>query len=192
MELTVPGGGFILIQLLCGLFLADFLTGLIHWFEDRYGNPQWPLVGEAILANHEHHSRPREFLSGSFWNRNKEVIIGTLIILEIFFLVGLVNLITISAVLTGFFANEIHGAAHKFPNQNPVWVRVLQKLGLMQSFQHHARHHRNRKDCYYCVMTNYVNPVLEAMRFFRILEWALHRYVGISPRVDPTVRHHLT
>lgn len=191
MEFTFPGIGIALFQILCGLFVADFLTGLIHWIEDRYGNPQWPMVGEAIRANHQHHSRPREFLSGSFWSRNKEVLIGTFVISGIFALVGALNLITVSAVVTGFFANEIHGAAHKFPHENPVWVRVLQKLGLMQSFQHHARHHRQRKDCHYCVMTNYVNPIVDFIRFFPILEWAIYRMSGILPRVDPTVRRNL-
>lgn len=178
-----------LLQVLAGLLLADFLTGLIHWFEDRYGNPKWPFIGEAITANHEHHIKPRAFLSGSFWNRNKEVLIGTVIILGLFAMISAINLMTVSAVLSGFFANEVHGAAHKFPRENTIWVRVLQRLGLMQSFQHHACHHRGRKDCHYCVMTNYVNPVLDAIGFFRGLEWIIRRTTGISPRFDQSVGH---
>ena len=55
-----------------GLLLADFVSGIIHWFEDRYGNPKWPVLGHAIRANQEHHFRPRAFLKGSFLSRNRE------------------------------------------------------------------------------------------------------------------------
>ena len=192
MEITAADLVFVLMQVLVGLFLADFITGLIHWFEDRYGNPNWPFIGQAIMANHEHHFTPRTFLSGTFWDRNKEVFIGTVIILCGFYAASAINIVTVSATMFGFFANEIHGAAHKFPKENPPWVRMLQKMGLMQSFLHHARHHRDRKDRSYCVMTNYVNPVLDAICFFRGLEWVIRILFRASPRMDPSVPSRLT
>ena len=36
---------------------ADFLTGLFHWFEDRYAKTSWPIFGPLVAAPNElHHS----------------------------------------------------------------------------------------------------------------------------------------
>ena len=98
-----------------GLFLADFISGLIHWFEDRYGNPKWPVLGHTIRANQEHHFKPRAFLAGSFLSRNKEVFVLGALFLAGFWATGTLNLFTGSAVLFGVFANEFHRAAHRSP-----------------------------------------------------------------------------
>ena len=86
-------------SVLGGLFFADFVSGVVHWFEDRYGNPKWPILGHTIRANQEHHFKPRKFLNGTFIERNREVlVIGALFLLG-FWAAGLLNLFTISACL---------------------------------------------------------------------------------------------
>ena len=45
-------------QIIGGLLLADFISGLFHWFEDRYGNPDWPVLGHTIRQNQQHHFTP--------------------------------------------------------------------------------------------------------------------------------------
>ena len=170
-----------------GLFLADFISGLIHWFEDRYGNPKWPVLGHTIRANQEHHFKPRAFLAGSFLSRNKEVFVLGALFLAGFWATGTLNLFTGSAVLFGVFANEFHRAAHRTPKENGRLNNALQKTGFAQSFQHHAAHHRMGKDTHYCVITNYTNPVLERARFFPALERLVKIATGRSPRLDESV-----
>ena len=60
-----------------GLYLADLLTGAFHWFEDRYGNPKWPVLGHTIRQNQQHHHTPRSFLGGTFVSRNKDCLLYT-------------------------------------------------------------------------------------------------------------------
>lgn len=174
-------------SILGGLFLADFISGLIHWFEDRYGNPKWPVLGHTIRANQEHHFRPRAFLEGSFLSRNREVFVIGALFLAGFWVTGTLNLFTGSAVLFGMFANEFHRAAHRSPKENGRLITALQKTGLAQSFQHHAAHHRRGKDTHYCVVTNYTNPILERVGFFPALERIVKATTGRVPRLDESV-----
>ena len=174
-------------SILGGLFLADFISGLIHWFEDRYGNPKWPVLGHTIRANQEHHFRPRAFLGGSFLSRNREVFVIGALFLAGFWVTGTLNLFTGSAVLFGMFANEFHRAAHRSPKENGRLITALQKTGLAQSFQHHAAHHRQGKDTHYCVVTNYTNPILERVGFFPALERIVKATTGRVPRLDESV-----
>ena len=170
-----------------GLFLADFVSGVFHWFEDRYGNPKWPIVGHTIRANQKHHFEPRAFLKGSILSRNREVFIIGVLFLIGFWAAGWLNLFTGSAVFFGMFANEFHRAAHRSPKENGRLITLAQRTGLMQSFKHHAAHHRRGKDTHYCVMTNYLNPILEAVGFFPTLEKAIKWVSGSVPRLDESV-----
>ncbi|MEO0983457.1 MAG: fatty acid desaturase CarF family protein [Pseudomonadota bacterium] len=177
----------IAVQIAGGLLLADFLSGVFHWFEDRYGNPKWPVLGHTIRQNQQHHFTPRSFLSGSTFARNKEVWAIGLGFLALFGALGWLNAFTGSAVLFGMFANEIHAAAHRSPAENGHLITWLQRLGLMQSHAHHAQHHRKGKDTHYCVMTNYLNPALERIGFFQRLERAIKAATGAVPRLDESV-----
>ena len=89
------------ISVFGGLFLADFISGVFHWFEDRFGNPEWPVLGHTIRANQEHHFKPRAFLAGSFLSRNKEVFLIGAAFFALFWATGTLNLFTGSAVFFG-------------------------------------------------------------------------------------------
>jgi ubiquitin-conjugating enzyme E2 variant len=60
------------------IFLADFISGIGHWIEDAYGNPNWRFFGDVVIKpNLEHHKTPRSFLSRSYWHRNSTSILAT-------------------------------------------------------------------------------------------------------------------
>lgn len=170
-----------------GLYLADFISGIIHWLEDRYGNPDWPIIGHTIRENQKHHHTPRSFLGGTLWTRNREVWAIGAGFLALFWAVGWLNLFTISAVVFGMFANEVHASAHRSPKENGRAITALQKTGLIQSHKHHAAHHRKGKDSHYCVLTNHVNPALERVQFFQTLERVIKWLTGRVPREDESV-----
>ncbi|GAB5458388.1 MAG: hypothetical protein Hens3KO_14180 [Henriciella sp.] len=174
-------------KLLWGLYLADFISGVFHWFEDRYGNPKWPILGHTIRENQQHHHTPRSFLKGTLFTRNREVWLIGLVFLAVFWAVGWLNLVSGSAVVFGMFANEIHASAHRSPKENGRLITALQKTGLIQSHRHHAAHHRRGKDSHYCVMTNHLNPVLEHVQFFKTLEKVVKWVTGQAPRLDDSV-----
>ena len=183
----LPATGRTLFKILGGLYLADLITGAFHWFEDRYGNPKWPILGHTIRQNQQHHHTPRSFLSGTFISRNKEVWLLGIAFLAGFWALGWLNAFTGSAVVFGMFANEIHAAAHKSPKENGRLITAIQKTGLMQSHKHHAQHHRQGKDTHYCVMTNHLNPTLERVQFFQNIERVIKWTTGATPRLDESV-----
>lgn len=184
----VPFMAWSVAQVGMGWIVADFLSGVIHWCEDRYGSPRWPVFGGAIRDTIRHHRRPRGFLAKSPLARSRRVIIIAVIGFIAFFLSGTLNAFTITLCVAAAVSNEIHVAAHSSPKENSHWVTALQHWGIIQSHAHHALHHRNLKNMNYCTITNWVNPVLERMRFWRRAESLVRIWTGQRPRADPTVR----
>ena len=154
-------------QLLLGWLLADLLTGAFHWWEDEFGNEDWPLIGKWLIApNRLHHVEPLAFSEHGFWGRNRASIIAASI-----FGAAWLSLVGPSAFIAAFIvgaalANEVHFLAHSPSNAGPV-VRVLQQTGLFQSPKAHALHHRPPFNVNYCVLTDWLNPTLEALGVWR-------------------------
>ena len=179
---------WIIIQVFAGWMMADFISGLFHWMEDRYGSPRWPIVGGAIRDTIRHHRKPRGLLKKNALQRSWRVLALTLPGLAIFALLGWLNPFTLSLVIGASLANEIHVAAHCSPEENGPWITALQRTGIIQSHAHHAAHHRGLKNINYCTVTNWVNPLLERARFWRRLEALIKVYTKQRPRRDPVVR----
>jgi hypothetical protein len=173
IETIVPIGG--------GLLFADFLSGLLHWAEDRYGETHWPIVGKAIDEAERHHKTPMRFLTRTFKERNARVMVITSCFSVVFLSIDWINTFTMTALLFGAFSNEIHAYAHHKLSNVPTPIRVLQKVGILQSHYHHAGHHRGAKNARYCVVTNYLNPMLDGVGFWRKLE-RLIAMTGFKPR----------
>lgn len=182
-------------SLVCGVALADFLSGIFHWFEDRYGKEEWPIVGRLVIEpNIRHHYSPLDFTRCSYLKRNRAVLvlcaisIGGAYIASGFRCPPVPVVVALCVVSQ---ANETHRWAHLPASQVPRPVRVLQASGLFLSTAHHRVHHTKPFDRNFCTITNFVNPVLEAVRFFPMLEWIVWVVCGALPRQDdgkrPTV-----
>jgi ubiquitin-conjugating enzyme E2 variant len=74
--------------------------------------------------------------------------------------------------MIGVNANQIHKWAHA-PGTAPGWVRLLQRIHVLQSPSHHAGHHHDSKNRRYCVITEALNPLLDRVGFWRTLESVL-------------------
>lgn len=184
----VGQSAFILCQIGLGWLAADFLSGVFHWAEDRYGSPRWPVIGGAVRDTIRHHRKPMGLLKKPVWRRSWRVFLIAGTGLAAFALLGALNPFTITLVIGAGLASEIHAAAHNSPKENGRLITALQKTGLVQSHAHHAAHHRGLKNVNYCTVTNWLNPALERVRFWRRLE-ALIRYTTKErPRRDPVVR----
>ena len=90
-------------------------------------------------------------------------------------------------VILGVNANEFHKWAHRGKAANGRFITFLQTIGILQSPAHHAKHHRGQKNRYYCSLTNYLNPVLEVVRFWLAMEFIAGRLLGIPRREDASV-----
>jgi ubiquitin-conjugating enzyme E2 variant len=166
--------------------IAEVVSGLAHHFEDRYGDPDWQFslsktkrfIYKSIIApNIMHHKRPAAMLEGSYWHRNNSTIVLSLVLAGLSYLI----LPSFWPLYCGFLlmsqANEIHGWAHK---RNNTFIRMFQSVGLLQSPKHHKIHHTVPYNTNYCVMTNYLNPILATIGFWKVLEFFYWLIFGLK------------
>jgi len=170
----------VLGQLLIGWLITDFLSGVAHWWEDRVGRRDWPVIGRIVVVpNREHHRVPLAFLRARLWKRNRAVwLVAGLISITWLLLLG-PSWTWASATIGGLVVGEVHGLAHRPPRPGS-WPGILQQIGLIQSPPHHAGHHRAPSDRRYCILTDWLNPVLDRVGFWVALETAL-TCIGLEP-----------
>lgn len=177
-------------QFVACVLAADFVTGFVHWWEDTYGLPTWPVLGEHVIEpNIEHHRHPG--LMGAmnrFWDRWWQ---GGLFALGVMAIAGLVGVLTwhlVAIAAVASLGNEVHTWSHR--GQRSGIVGLLQDAALVQTPQQHAKHHRGEFDRYYCTITNITNAVLERLNFWRRLE-AVVSLAGVDPKRGSEARSFL-
>ena len=158
-------------ELLAAVLAADLATGVFHWIEDRYGSERWPRpLYEAIVEpNMLHHECPQAFTRGGYWERNKLQVLPCVVLAGIALAFAWSPAVLLFLLLLSH-ANEIHCWAHTKRDRLPRPVRWLQAVGLLQSQRHHGRHHQAPFDDRFCILTDWLNPILDTVRFWRLLE----------------------
>ena len=160
---------------------ADFITGIIHWWEDAYGNPNWKIIGKYIVEpNLIHHKQPNKLLEGSYWNRINTSFFAAAIIGLILCLVGLHSWQVIVCLLFCTQGNEIHAMSHRPDKSTNTLIRFLQKTGLFQSKKMHRWHHKAPYDTNFCIMSDFVNPILNKIKFWTKLEYLILKTLKID------------
>ncbi len=171
------------------VLVADFVTGAVHWAEDAYARRDTPLIGRLVAeANIEHHHRPRAFLARSWLASSWDLLLLSAVLVGVAWWCEQLSWhIWLFAILTAN-ANQIHKWTHQNPQENGRVVTWLQKLKLLQTQRHHAKHHHGEKNSHYCVITNVLNPVLEELEVWKTVERFLEKWLGLKRRPDPTVK----
>ena len=163
------------------LWSADFLTGLFHWFEDAYCVRGLPFVGELICdPNLDHHIDPGLMVrTGSFVSRNSlQWIIAATAVILILAANGEISMFVLATIVLASFGNEIHRWNHT--TKNPAWIELIKSTGVIQSQRQHSLHHKPPHDSNYCVMTSQLNPILDAIGFWRWLELILSPVLDVK------------
>lgn len=162
-------------QLLAGWLLADFLSGLVHWAEDKFGRGRehWPLIGPHVFApNLLHHERPLDFTRYPFVTRNWTTwIAASAIALPLLLAFG-PSWWLLAAWIGGMMANEVHAWSHR-PEMTPEWAKPLQHVGLINYRSEHGLHHIPPHGEAFCILTAWLNPVLDTIGFWRLLDSAV-------------------
>jgi hypothetical protein len=175
---------------LFGYVASDWLSGMVHWAGDRWGNEKTFMLGPTIVKPfREHHSDQKEITRHNFVETNGNNCMGTTVILVFSLLlpeegtIGLFSRIAAVALSFGLFAtNQFHKWSHL---DAPSWpIRVLQRLHLILPADHHAIHHKAPYDRYYCITTGWLNPLLLKIRYFEFLEGLIERATGAAPFRD--------
>ncbi len=176
--------------LVAGALLVDLVTGLVHWACDTWGDEDVPVLGPGLIHSfREHHVDPRAMLAHDAVFVNRETALTGLFGLSIAALPGVADLLEAHAFLYaalvssmgyGAFANQLHYWAHQ-PTP-PMPVRALQRIRLVLSPEAHARHHAAPNTRAYCISTGWLNPLLDAVGFWRGLERVVSGLTGAVPR----------
>jgi plasmanylethanolamine desaturase len=178
----------IVLRVAICFFIADLLVGIVHWLEDSYGSPTWPIIGSLVIApNLLHHAQPRAFLSNSWWaSANFQVILAA-VVGGAAALLGWLSPELLLVLVLAANANEFHRWAHRTRTENGRMISFLQDAKLLQSRAHHGRHHGGKRNSHYCSITSWVDPVLERIGWWRGLERMIALVTGVVPRIDPAV-----
>jgi ubiquitin-conjugating enzyme E2 variant len=175
----------ICLKVVACVFTADFLSGFFHWLEDAYGREDFPITGRLVTQpNIIHHRDPRYFTRNSWLYSARLLLVLGAVVVSIAWACGFLNWMTLLVVALGVNANEFHKWAHRSQAENGRLITFLQRMGLLQSAAHHARHHQAQKNTHYCVITNYLNPILDGVGFWLALEHLLVLMFGLRRRVD--------
>lgn len=171
------------LLILAAWIVADFLSGLVHWWEDRYGDPEWPILGPHVIGpNIRHHEDQLAFTLAGYWTRNWTSIVPAGIAAAVAYACGHKFFALVLAMLSQ--ANEVHAWSHQKCSRP---IRGLQLLGVFQSPEQHARHHKQPFDTNYCTLSDWLNPLLSAAGFWPGLEVMVARFTGIRPRPEREV-----
>ncbi|MFN7956397.1 MAG: fatty acid desaturase family protein [bacterium] len=176
----------------------DFLSGLVHWAADTWGTPEWPLVGRTLIAPfREHHEDPLAITRHDFVETNGSsmlvalpaMLLAAAVPLERLGEAARLGVATVTFLAAGaVLTNQAHKWSHTA--RRPSWVVALQRAGLLVSREHHAVHHRAPHTRAYCITFGWLNPILDRVRFFPVLESWIQAMTGAVPRADDRAHRH--
>lgn len=171
---------------LAGVLSADFASGAIHWFCDRFLAEDTPWIGPTLIQPfRDHHHDPaamtRHGLLELHGNSSIPILTTLVVARALSGAGGVPAQLPVDLWLAFFLAasmatNQFHlWAHHPAP---PSAARWLQKRGVILSPQRHALHHRGEFDRSYCMTSGLLNPLLDRVDFFGTLERAIRRLPG--------------
>lgn len=158
-----------------GLVAADFASGTLHWFCDRFFSADTPVVGRLLIAPFRaHHDDPQGIVRHGLLELHGNSCIPVIAVLLGARSVSLPPLVESSLlffVLAALATNQFHRWAHD-PDA-PRAVRWLQRRAWILPPHVHARHHSGDFDRCYCMTTGWLNSGLDRVEFFPRLERAI-------------------
>lgn len=171
------------------ILLADFIAGFVHWLEDAYGRAETPVLGPLLIRpNIVHHHYPRFFTRFNWWQSSWDLVLVGAAILALGWWLGFLSWQLWVIVLVSANANQVHKWSHRTRAENGRIISFLQDIRVLQTPRHHALHHTDPKNTFYCPITNVVNPLLERLQFWSRLEWLVWKITGVRHRTDTSNR----
>lgn len=170
----------LILYALFAYITADFISGLVHFLADNFGNPNTPILGKLfIVPFREHHVDAKGITRHSFAETNGANSIVSLPGLIYFYYASApvadftFRFYFLVFYLSIFMTNQIHKWSHM--DQPPAYAAFLQRLKLILPPEHHDIHHHAPYDKYFCITCGWLNPLLNSLHFFqglkRVLTW---------------------
>lgn len=160
---------FIIGSVVLGLLIADFFSGVLHFVEDQQLLPDYEWINKEIIEpNLLHHEKPMAFTEGSFWFRNNSTIFAASAVAAPLLLLFGPQLWLLVAWFVGAMTNQIHYYAHTRATA-PQAIKIMQDMGVLQHRSQHNRHHKYPHDSNFCIVTNWLNPILDTAGFWKAI-----------------------
>ncbi|MGH7310362.1 MAG: fatty acid desaturase CarF family protein [Candidatus Rokuibacteriota bacterium] len=165
----------VLLAVVAGYLLADLLSGLVHWFCDRFFEEHTPVIGAVLIFPfREHHRDPLAMTRHGFLELTGNSCLGLAPVLALawwwplsVWLDALVLVVAAGVVATNLLHKWAHAATAPAP------VRWLQRWRLVLPPDAHAVHHRPGHAGAYCVTAGWMNTFTDRLRLFDGLGHAL-------------------
>lgn len=172
------------MTILFAWLLADFLTGLVHFAQDRLllEPSRFLFINRIKLDNDLHHAKPAAMTRFSMWENINTSAPYTIPVAGCLFLLGCPTVIWL-ALFFASFANLVHRFAHLPKAKVPPLVKAVQWTGLFITFDHHHVHHFDKNGTIkkevttvrFCPMTNWLNPILDKVGLFMFIARMLNK-----------------
>jgi len=160
----------IVLQILAGIIITDFVSGVLHFLQDNFIKEEWPIVGMIAKDGRIHHESPMKFTESNFIKRSWYVTLTAFLIFILWVSIFGLSWFIATALIFGSIIVEIQYYTHV--EKIPMWVKPLHKIGVFQSPKHHESHHTSW-DGQYCVVTDWLNPILNHIGFWKFLKRVL-------------------
>jgi hypothetical protein len=158
----------IVLKSIVRCLLADFATGIFHFFVDQYGSMQGKFMTKSVNFLLLHHTAPHKIVAQSYWELTGGVykIASVIFGVSLFFEVHWELLLFLLFCANG---NMIHRWSHQRKSEAAVLLRNLQRFKSIQSREQHHQNHKGAFNKNDCVMTNAINPILHRIRFWEFV-----------------------
>jgi len=179
----------IILKIVVIILITDLLAGFFHFLLDQYGRPDARFFKNAIEINLAHHDNPRKMVDRGYWDLTKDSWYIGAAIFGISLIWGFYWEVLLFAMI-GAQANMIHKWAHMKKSEKGAFVNFLQRIKILQHKRHHGKHHKKPFDSYFCVMTNFWNPILEKIYFWEGVV-KFFKLFGIQPVAGTSIRNNV-
>lgn len=178
---------------------ADLASAVVHFAADRFGSTETPVFGRNLIRSfREHHSDPKAMTHHDFITTTGDscmltvpVISGSLLFVSPETAWGRFGLVFVLFFVGGvFMTSQVHKWSHM--DHVPRVVATLQRWGLFLRPDDHRVHHTAPHDRAYATFTGWLNPLMDEIRFYVVVENTLRSTFGYPrPEETPSVASEL-
>ncbi len=180
----------LIFEILLAVVFCDFVSGLVHWFADTYGSESTPIIGKSLIGPfRNHHLFPSSITEHDFIETNGSTFLLANCWLGISILLSIPSTFSALSSILIAFTNQFHKWAHLDIEPKSLQAHRTQlfrssfvRRFLPLSGDHHRNHHQGDHLQGYCITFGVLNPLLDRLKFFRLMEKFIKRLSGVSPR----------